>query len=230
MAQPPRDQLRNYHMRKIFYLIALLVTGTSITVSAQSETKAKSILAEVSRKYKGYDAIKSEFSLTISNPQAKINETQSGTLYVRSKTNKFKVILKDQEIMSDGKNQWTYLKEDKEVQLSEVDNSPNALNPARVFTIYEKGFKSLYTNDSKDNGKIYHNIELTPLDAKTPFFKVKLKIDKATKQIANAVIYDKNGSRYIYAIKSFTPNVKIADSTFAFDAKKHPGVEVVDLR
>ena len=217
-------------MRKIFYLIVLLIAGAAVNATAQSETKAKAILAEVSKKYRGYDAIKSEFSLAISNPQAKINETQSGTLYVRSKTNKFKVILKDQEIMSDGKNQWTYLKEDKEVQLSEVDNSANALNPARVFTIYEKGFKALYTNDSKASGKIFHHIELTPIDAKTPYFKIKLKVDKATKHIASAIIYDKNGSHYTYTIKSFTPNVKIADSTFAFDAKKHPGVEVVDLR
>jgi outer membrane lipoprotein-sorting protein len=230
VAATAMESIRKRSMRKIFYLIALLMTGTSVSVSAQSETMAKSILAEVSKKYKSYDAIKSEFSLTVNNPQAKINETQSGTLYVRSKSNKYKVILKDQEIMSDGKNQWTYLKDDNEVQLSEVDNSPNALNPARVFTIYEKGFKSLYTNDSKSNGKIYHHIELTPTDAKTPYFKVKLKIDKATKQIASAVIYDKNGSHYTYTIKSFSPNVKIADSTFAFDAKKHPGVEVVDLR
>ncbi|NEU08121.1 outer membrane lipoprotein carrier protein LolA [Flavihumibacter sp. R14] len=217
-------------MRRIFYVLAVLVIGTTLNVSAQSETKAKSILSEVSKKYRSYDAIKTEFSLTINNPQAKINETQSGTLYIRSKSNKYKVILKDQELISDGKNQWTYLKEDNEVQLSSVDNSPNALNPAKIFTIYEKGFKSLYTNDSKDNGKVYHNIELTPTDSKTPFFKIKLKVDKLTKQIVNAVIYDKNGSHYTYAIKSFTPNIKIPESTFAFDAKKHPGVEVVDLR
>lgn len=217
-------------MRKILYLIVLFVAGGVLNASAQSETKAKAILAEVTKKYKGFDAIKAEFSLTVNNPQAKVNETQSGTLYVRSKYNKFKVVLKDQEMMSDGKNQWTWLKEDKEVQLSEVDNSPNALNPARIFTIYEKGFKSLYTNDSKANGKTYHHIELTPTDAKSPYFKIKLKIEQVSKQIVNAVIYDKNGSHYTYAIKTFMPNVKIADSVFAFDAKKHPGVEIVDLR
>ena len=217
-------------MKKIIYLIAFIITGTSVNVSAKSETKAKAILAEVSKKYKSYDAIKTEFNFTINNPQNKINQTQSGTLYVRSKANKYKVILKDQEMISDGKNQWTYLKEDKEVQVSEVDNGADGLNPAKIFTIYEKGYKSLYTNDTKANGKIYHHIELSPINAKTSFFKIKLKIDKASKQIVNAVIYDKNGSQYTYAIKSFTPNVKIPESIFAFDAKKYPGVEVVDLR
>lgn len=217
-------------MKKIIYLVAFIIAGTSVKVAAQSETKAKAILAEVSKKYKSYDVIKTDFTFTVNNPQAKMNESQSGTLYVRSKANKYKVILKDQELISDGKNQWTYLKEDQEVQLTEANNGSDGLNPAKIFTIYEKGFKSLYINDTKSNGKLVHNIELTPIDAKTSFFKIKLKIDKATKQIVNAVIYDKNGSHYTYAIKSFTPNVKVPESTFAFDAKKYPGVEVVDLR
>jgi outer membrane lipoprotein-sorting protein len=201
-----------------------------MSVMAQSETKAKVILAEVSKKYRSYDVIKTEFSYTLENPEAKIKEVQAGTLFVKSKLNKYKVILKGQELISDGKSQWTYLKADKEVQVSEVDNSADALNPAKLFTIYEKGFKSVYTNDTKVNGKMVHNIDLSPTDTKRSFFKVKLQIDKLNKQIVNAIIFDKNGNRYTYSIKTFTPNIKVPESTFAFDAKLYPGVEVVDLR
>ncbi len=144
---------------------ALIIIGSGVTAFAQSEVKAKEILAEVSKKYRTYDVIKTEFSYTLENPQAKIKETQSGTLFVKSKVNKYKVILKGQELISDGKNQWTYLKADKEVQLSEVDNSSDALNPAKIFTIYEKGFKSVYTYATKLTGKTLQNIDLTPLDA-----------------------------------------------------------------
>ncbi len=216
-------------MKKLF-IAAFLVLGSGISVMAQSEVKAKEILAEVSKKYRSYDVIKTEFSYTLENPEAKIKETQSGTLFVKSKVNKYKVVLKGQELISDGKNQWTYLKADKEVQLSEVDNSADALNPAKLFTIYEKGFKSLYTNDTKVNGKMVHNIDLSPTDTKRSFFKVKLQIDKLSKQIVNAVIFDKNGNRYTYSIKTFTPNIKVPESIFAFDSKLYPGVEVVDLR
>lgn len=216
-------------MKKLF-IAAFLVLGSGISVMAQSEVKAKAILAEVSKKYRSYDVIKTEFSYTLENPEAKIKETQSGTLFVKSKVNKYKVVLKGQELISDGKNQWTYLKADKEVQLSEVDNSADALNPAKLFTIYEKGFKSLYTNDTKLNGKMVHNIDLSPTDTKRSFFKVKLQIDKLSKQIVNAVIFDKNGNRYTYSIKTFTPNIKVPESIFAFDSKLYPGVEVVDLR
>jgi outer membrane lipoprotein-sorting protein len=198
---------------------------------AQTDEKAKVILAEVSKKYRSFDVIKTEFTYTLDNPQAKVKETQTGTLYSKTKANKFKVVLKAQELVSDGKNQWTYLKADKEVQLSEVDNSSDAMNPARLFTIYEKGFKFLFTGDSKSKaGKTIHNIELTPLDSKRSYFKVKLQIDKASKQITQAIIFDKNGNRYTYSIKAFVPNVKVAETFFTFDVKKYPGVELVDLR
>jgi len=216
-------------MKKLF-IAAFLFIGSMMSVMAQSEAKAKVILAEVSKKYRSYDVIKTEFSYTLENPEAKIKEVQAGTLFVKSKLNKYKVILKGQELISDGKSQWTYLKADKEVQVSEVDNSADALNPAKLFTIYEKGFKSVYTNDTKVNGKMVHNIDLSPTDTKRSFFKVKLQIDKLNKQIVNAIIFDKNGNRYTYSIKTFTPNIKVPESTFAFDAKLYPGVEVVDLR
>ena len=216
-------------MRK-FAIVAFIVAGCVSGVFAQSDAKSKAILAEVSKKYKSYDVIKTEFTYTLENPQAKVKESQSGTLFVRSKSNKYKVILKGQELISDGKNQWTFLKADKEVQLSEVDNSSDALNPAKIFTVYERCFKSLYTGESKINGRIYQNIDLTPTDSKRSFFKVRLRIDKANRQINNVVIFDKNGNKYTYAIRTFTPNVKVSESTFAFDSKKYPDVEVVDLR
>ncbi|WP_207422709.1 LolA family protein [Desertivirga brevis] len=215
---------------KKYILSALVVVGSVVSVLAQTDAKAKQILSEVSKKYRSYDVIKTDFTFTLDNPQAKIKETQSGTLYAKAKSNKYKVVMKGQDLISDGKTQWTYLKNEKEVQVNDVDNSPNAINPAKIFTIYEKGFKYLYTGDVKVAGKTQHVIDLSPVDTKRSFFKVRLNVDKATKQISNAIIFDKNGNKYTYAIKAFSPNVKVPESTFAFDAKKYPGVSIEDLR
>ena len=215
-------------MKKIIFGTLLTLSGF-FTVHAQ-EDKAKAILAEVSKTYRTYDAIKTEFTYTIDNPQAKLKEKQAGTLFLKSTTNKYRVVLPNQEIISDGKSLWTYLKADKEVQVSEAENKPDALNPANIFVIYEKGYKFLYTGDTKINGKVYHNIDLTPTEGSQSFFKVRLQIDKINKRISNAVIFDKNGNHYTYEIKSFVANVKLPEATFAFDTKKYPGVEVVDLR
>ncbi|RZM24221.1 MAG: outer membrane lipoprotein carrier protein LolA [Pedobacter sp.] len=216
-------------MKRIIVML-MLVVGFAGPMLAQTDAKAKSILAQVSKKYRGYDIVKTEFVFTLDNQQAKIKETQQGTLYVKANANKYKVVMTDQELISDGKSQWTYLKEDKEVQVTEVDNSSDAINPAKIFTLYEQGFKYLYTGESKIGGKVYQMIDLSPVDTKRSYFKIRLSIDKNAKQISNAVIFEKSGNKYTYAIKSFVPNVKIAESTFSFDAKKYPGVEVVDLR
>lgn len=215
-------------MRKglIILVLGFLAFGTSY---AQNDAKARAILAEVSKKFRSYDIVKADFTYSYTNQQANTKENQSGTLYVKSKLNKFKVITPSQELISDGKSQWTYLKDDKEVQISEIDNSEDALNPARIFTIYERGFKYIFTGESKVGTKVYQNIELAPLATRS-FSKIKLRIDKQNKQISSFNIYDKNGNVYTYTVRLFTPNVKISESIFTFDNSKYPGVEIVDLR
>jgi outer membrane lipoprotein-sorting protein len=223
-------------MKKLlFYTLFLLITTHAF---AQKDAAAKSILKQVSQKYRSYNVIKSDFTFTVDNQQANVKETRNGTLITQSKANKYKVDIYatgsqsdvDQEIISDGKNQWTYLKKDKEVQLTEADNSDQSFNPAKIFTIYEHGYKYYYSGDQKIGGKIYQIIELSPDDEKSQFFKIKLTIDKVKKQIYNALIFDKSGAHYNYTLRSLTPMVNAPAGTFTFDAKAHPGVEVVNLK
>jgi outer membrane lipoprotein-sorting protein len=224
-------------MKKI--LLYLLLTGLTFNYTfAQKDVQAKKILNQVSAKYRSYDVIKTTFTFTYENPQANTKDSQTGTMISKSKSNKYRVTIfspedklaVDEEIISDGKNQWTYVKKNKEVELSDVDNSSESMNPAQIFTIYEKGYKYVYNGDAKVDGKLCQVIDLTPEDEKKPFFKIRLSIDKAKKQIFSAMIFDKNGSKYNYIIRTFTPNVKVPESTFTFDKKNYPGVELVDLR
>ena len=219
----------------IFFLLIIITASTAF---GQKDAEAKKILTAVSKKYGNYDMIKADFTFSLEDPQAQMKDTQTGTLVSRPKANKFKVTIYDpkdkstviQEITSDGKSQWTYNKKDKEVELNDVDHSEDNLNPAQIFTIYQQGYKYVYNGDEKIDGKLCQVIDLTPEDTKKQFFKVRLTIDKAKKQIYSALIFDKNGSRYTYTIRSLVPNPKMPESTFTFDKKDHPGVEVVDLR
>eukprot|EP00759_Apiculatamorpha_spiralis_P003890 PhF_6_TR11965/c0_g1_i1/m.19321 len=111
-------------MKKIIALFVLVTVGFG--ASAQTDAKAKEILAAVSKKYRSYDVVKTDFTFTLNNAQAKVKETQQGTLYVKANANKYKVAMTNQDLISDGKVQWTYLKNDKEVQISNVDLSGDA--------------------------------------------------------------------------------------------------------
>ncbi|RYY36492.1 MAG: outer membrane lipoprotein carrier protein LolA [Sphingobacteriaceae bacterium] len=226
-------------MKKAFAYILLLSTIT-INAFGQKDKDAKVILGELSKKYRSYSSIKTDFTFTLDNKQAGIANTQTGTLISKTKGNKFRVSLYDplgkakskidQEIIGDGKTQWTYMVDEKEVQVNDAGSGDDSFNPAQIFTIYEKGYKYVFTGTQKQGGRVYQVIDLTPEAEKAQFFKIRLMIDKAKKQIYNVVVFDRNGSRYTYTLKTVTPNVPVADAYFTFDAKKYPGVEVVDLR
>ncbi|GAA4088633.1 outer membrane lipoprotein carrier protein LolA [Mucilaginibacter panaciglaebae] len=223
-------------MKKLLFYTLFLLTATQ--AFAQKDAAAKTILNQVSQKYRSYNVVKSNFTFTIENPRAGMKATRYGTLITQSKTNKYKVTVYtagsqsdvEQEIISDGKSQWTYLKKDKEVQLTGADNSDQSFNPAKIFSIYEHGYKYYYSGDQKSGGKTYQVIELSPEDDKSQFFKIRLQIDKVKKQIYSALVFDKSGAHYNYTLRSFAAIANAPASTFTFDTKAHPGVEVVDLR
>lgn len=224
-------------MKKLFTYILLVLAGTNAAF-AQKDAKAKAILSQISTKYKSYNNIKTDFTFTVNNPQAGATETQSGNITANSKTGKFKVTLFDaenktaveQEIISDGKTQWTYQKKDKEVQINNAGKSDDELNPAQLFTLYEHGYKYLYTGEQKLNGKLCQVVDLSPEDAGKTFFKIRLMIDKAKKQLYSATLFDKGGSHITYTLNTITPNINVPADLFTFNVKAHPGVEVVDLR
>ncbi|AFD05919.1 LolA family protein [Solitalea canadensis] len=217
-------------MKKSIFISALaMVVSVAAFAQSPAEKQAKDILTGVSAKYRSFDAIKTDFSYTLENPSEKINETQNGTLYIKQKSNKYKVILGGTELFSDGKLSYTYLKDSKEIQINNLEKNGEGLNPAQIFTIYEKGFKYLLKGEKKEGATTVQLIDLVPVVTKQ-FSKIELSVDKKQKQLKQIKIFDKNGNRYTYKVKTFVLNPKVDDAFFAFDKKKYPGVEVVDLR
>jgi outer membrane lipoprotein-sorting protein len=208
-----------------FMVVGLLTTGMG-QLSAQDATATR-ILSNVSRTYQTYKTIKAGFSITINNTHSKSVIKQNGTLYLKGK--KFRINLSDQEIYCDGKTMWTYFKEENEVQITKYDPHAQDINPSEIFTVYQKGFNSKYSGEKIVGGKKIQKIELTPINKKKPYFKVKLDIDKAANKIVNMTILNKNGVNATYGITSFKANMTMNDTFFKFEPKNKPGVVVIDL-
>jgi outer membrane lipoprotein-sorting protein len=198
-----------------------IVTGSF----AQTDKKAQDILKTVSTKYKSFKSIKANFSITVENTKDKSKETQKGVLYLKGQ--KYKLEIAGQDILSDGKTRWTFVKDANEVQIDNQRVDENAITPANIFTIYEKGWLSKYTGDETDS----HLVELVPTDTKSKnIFKVKLTISKSQKTISSAKVYDKNGNVQTLSVDKFTADGATDDSIFVFNSSKYPGAEIIDLR
>lgn len=206
------------------YLIAALILSSTAMTYAQVDPKAKVILDDLSAKTKSYATIKADF--TFSNEKKdKTTETQKGKIEIKG--TKYRLEIPGHEIYCDGKVVWDFIKDANEVQIKEMETKEGAINPATIFSLYEKGYK--YKLDAED--ATTQTISLFPINAdKEKFHTVKLVVNKAKKQIASIKLLMKDGTSQSYVISSFVANTPMPDDYFTFNEKAHAGVSVEDLR
>lgn len=215
-------------MKKLLGLSLVALVSIIQPAFAQNDAKAKGILDAMSKKMNGLNSLKTNFALKLAGSNGKVKETKKGTFYMKG--TKYHVTLAGQEIICDNKTVWTYTKDANEVQVSNFDPNAQTISPAKLFTnFYDKEYNYKYAGTRKVNGKDCNIIELSPTNKSKGFSKVELAIDKSN-TIVGGNIWEKNGNQYQYEVSGFTPNAPVADNMFTFDAKKYPGVEVVDLR
>ena len=216
-------------MNKILILFTVMVLSIGGTATAQTDAKAKAILEKASKKMASLKSLKANFALYLMGANGKTNGSKKGTFLMKGP--KYKVTLAEQEIICDNKTVWTYVKAANEVQVSAYNPSEQTISPTKLFTnFYDKEYKYRYVGAKTVSGKNCDIIELVPITKGKQFSKVELAVDKASGTITGGNVYEKNGNQYRYEVSGFTPNAAVTDAMFAWDAKSHPGVEVVDLR
>ncbi|MCC5921325.1 MAG: outer membrane lipoprotein carrier protein LolA [Cyclobacteriaceae bacterium] len=209
-------------------LVFAIMTLSIFTVTAQSDSKSKAILDKMSEYYKNKGSFKAEFTYQLNNPQENISEEFKGKIAVKG--DKYRVDIAGQEIITDTKTQWTFMKELNEVNIDNYYADEDDLSPSQIFDAYKTGFQYNYMEEKTEGSTKYHIIDLTPDDKSLNFFKIRMKIDQKNNTLHSWVIFDKNGSKYTYTIDKFDGSLNLADSYFKFDPSKHSGIEIVDLR
>jgi outer membrane lipoprotein-sorting protein len=211
-------------MKKLLVLFLIL---NSIQLFSQTDTKAKSILDKTSEKTRSFPSITATFEFTMQNDDAGLKETTKGSLILQK--DKYKLSFNGIEIFSDGKTQWTYMNEAQEVNITNVGSDEESINPATIFTIYEKGYKNTYLGESTNGQKKTYKIELIPL-VKKEFLRLIIEIDQSNYQILGAKMFGKDENNFTINVLSMETNKTYEPSSFIFDPKKNPKVEVIDMR
>ncbi|MFZ4522845.1 MAG: LolA family protein [Bacteroidales bacterium] len=205
-------------------LTSIFLLTAMIAFCQAKDPKASALLEEVSKKAKSFKSIKVDLSYSMVNTKAKINEEKTVSLLVSG--DKYKMSAAGQTVICDGKTIWTYIKESNEVQINALENKDDALTPSKLLTSYNANYKSKII---KSNDPAIESVELTPATGKN-FIKAILGIDKSKKQIKSFTLFDKSGNTFTYNVKTYVTDTPVTDADFTFDAKKFPGVEVIDMR
>lgn len=202
------------------YLTHIITYVLLITSSINAYAiDANSALNNVAKKFSSSKSISATFSL-IDN-----GHSEYGTIILSG--NKFVIKTKEVSTWFDGKTQWSYSSSINEVNISEPTATElQQINPFAIINNFKTAFNAKLLNSPKGCYKIL----LTAKDGKQPTKSVELTINSATNFPSLIVITAKNNSKATIKIKTINAGNKLPESTFKFNPKNYPGVEIIDLR
>jgi outer membrane lipoprotein-sorting protein len=212
-------------MKKTLWIAVLLLSIK--TTSFAQDPKAKTILDAMSKSFKAMNAFQANFTYTTEGVGVK--ETAKGDVTVKG--TKFRLKLVGQEIYNNGQTVSTFVKENNEVTINNYEPSDNDINPAKIYSIYKKGYKYVFVEEQKQGATVYEVIELTPENKTSQIKNVRISVDKKDKSVKAWKITNKDGKKTVFKVDKFLTNpVGVTDAYFTFDKSKNPSVEVIDLR
>ncbi|BAX81536.1 LolA family protein [Labilibaculum antarcticum] len=213
-------------MKKIF---CFLLFGILCFNLPAQDIKAKAVLDKVSAKNKEFKSLKAEFTFSMDNAEEDIHEISEGSITLVG--DKYRLKLMGVDTYFDGTTLYSHIVDVDEVNISEPEKGDEeGLNPAAIFSIYEKGYTYKYIKEETSNNSTYHIIDLFPKNTEREFTLIRLKISKANDQIESLKSIGKDGNNVSIILKNLTPNLTYPDSYFVFDKKLNPDVEINDLR
>lgn len=166
------------------------------------------------------------FTVTMTVLDGKKQQKARQSAEVRYSKGKYRLVLPDQELISDGTTVWHWNKQANEVTVSAMSNDDiDLLNPGRLLANYSKSFKAKYIRTDDDGTAI---VDLQPRSTRS-YHKIRLFINEDDGLLRRMEVHKYDSGRENYDITDFK-RASNAASQFTFDAAKHPEVEVIDMR
>lgn len=177
---------------------------------------AKAVLDKAAGTITAQSGVKANFKMTTANGST------SGTIAIKGK--KFYATTPQAKVWFDGKTQWTYLKNNDEVNVSNPTEAQlQAINPYNFIHLYKCGYT--YTMNTAGTDYVIH------LVANSTDRKIKelfISVNKKTYQPKQVKMLQ--GKKWTTFDINSIKKENIADSQFRFNAKDFPKAEVIDLR
>jgi len=212
---------------KFFLFIILWFSVLQVTMlHAQKETKSDKILTKLSKKIKGLKTFYLEYSASVKNEDLRQNDSYTGKGWV--KNNKYFATYGDNTLISNGLKTWSIIGKDKEVYESNNSDEEESVNPKKLMTLWESGFKNKFIKSDKIGNDAVDVIELYPkIPDKSNYTTITVYIGSAANELKKAVMKTTDGTVMTYSVTKFTSNPEVKDTKFTFDKKNYPGYKVI---
>jgi outer membrane lipoprotein-sorting protein len=201
-------------------IACLLLLFVAQVVNAQNNADA--LIRILVDQVKSHKNVEMAFSYQISPDGKNYSDTQEGHAWLQGEA--YKIEMTEQQSISDGKTIWTYLVDDEEVMVSDATEGEDN-TPLKLLTSLDKNYVATLTNiDAQGNA----TIELA--NPKGQYKRVTLKMNTTKAVLKSADVYLEDGTKVAVTVKEMKYDQELDDKFFTFDTKKHPKVDVIDMR
>ena len=199
-------------MKRLFFAFAMLLVATM----SFGQT-ARQVLDKCAATLNSKDGMQANF--TMSSAQY---GSASGTIAIKGQ--KFHATTNMAAMWFDGKTQWTYMKKNDEVSVTNPSQAQlEAINPYHFINMYKNGYSYTMTTDANS-----YKVHLTSTGKNSRIGEMFITIDKQTSHPTEVKLLQ--GKKWTTFVISDLKKVKMADSAFQFNSKDFPKAEVIDLR
>ena len=193
-------------------MIALLL----VCAGAQAES-AKRILDKAAASVSNPGGVKAHFQMI-----SKQFGSTNGEIFIKGA--KFHATTPDATIWFDGKTQYTYMKGNDEVNISNPTEAQlQAINPYNFINIYKKGYK-LSSKQVEDS----YEVHLVATDKNRKIQEMYIIVDSKSYHPTHVKMKQKD--KWSTILISQLKTTTLDDGIFVFNSKDFPSAEIIDLR
>ena len=199
-----RNGMRRFYFSVAYFLLAINLMGQN----------AKEILSKVNAEMTKNQRVTLGFDLVIKEAERK-SFTTKGMAYLSQ--------------IYDGKHLYTIGHKNRLIQITNYSEkeTDNLLSPFIIAKLYEtKKYEYQLVEDQNSND---FSIEFKPIKKNVDFFKIRLKISPKF-ELKEALLFEKNGTRYTLKIKKMDNSSEIPNSQFTYNKAKYSKYKIEDLR
>lgn len=195
--------------------IGIIMVAALMSMDSFAQS-AKAVLDKAAATITAQSGVKANFKMTTANGST------SGTIAIKGK--KFYATTPQAKVWFDGKTQWTYLKNNDEVNVSNPTEAQlQAINPYNFIHLYKRGYT--YTMNTAGNDYVIH---LMASSADRKIKELFISVNKKNYQPKQVKMLQ--GKKWTTFDINSIKKESIPDSQFRFNAKDFPKAEVIDLR
>jgi outer membrane lipoprotein-sorting protein len=204
--------------KNIIACIAFLFAAQAVSAQNNAEAFIRLIINQL----KSHKNVEMTFNYQISPDGKNLGETEKGHAWLQGEA--YKVEMADQQTISNGTTIWTYFVDAEEVMVSNASEGADN-TPLKVLTSLDENYVASLTGIDA-NG--IATVELA--NPAGQYKRVTLKINTKKVELKGADVYFEDGNKFVITVEEMKYDQELDDKFFTFDTKKHPNVDVIDMR